>query len=477
MADYQQNFLASLQGGLNFGRQVKGIRDQNQLAQLASQGYGASEPAQQQSLLGQMAAIDPVAAQQQQKTFANDEDRRNRTMANMAQLLVNAPEQSRAGLYQRMVPTLSQFGLSDLPQQYDAHTAPIIDQAARAIYQAYSGGGSASGVQSTYINRAGQRVAIMRDGSQQVLGDADARTQLRDQEGVAPSIVDLRTGQASPLREAGAAPQGVYIDPSLPPEVQAGIRQAEASGIPYTGQTVAQAGTGLAAARPDSSMQITPYQQAQLVRQDRADARADMAAMDARDARGQAAEARQLAAQQKAQQAQQAINTRQAQLADVRRGVERVRAALGALDQSRIGTGPIAQASQRFLPAGQELETAVNAMNNSMLALTRVPGIGAQSDLEARIASMRFPQLDREESVNRRTLADLEAFVNDLSRTAQQSDAQDRQSIQAAGAGPAAGGSPAQGGGAVQVRSAADYDALPAGALYIAPDGTQRRKR
>lgn len=431
MVDYTDGTLNALAGGFNFGRMVKDARDEQQFSRLAQLSYEAPQE-QRQSLLGQMAAISPRAAQQQEQSFASADERRNTTMVNMAKLLTSAPEQARPALWQRFIPTLSQFGLSQLPTEYNAETAPVIDQAAQSLVQAY-GGGVGGNVQSTYVNRAGQRVAIMRDGSQQVLGDADTRTQLRDQEGVAPSIVDLRTGQASPLREASVAPQGVYIDPSLPPEVQAGIRQAEASGAPYMGQTVAQSGTGVAAARPDSSMQITPYQQAQLMRQDRADARADMAAMDAREARGQAAEARQLAAQQKAQQAQQAINTRQAQLADVRRGVERVRAALDALEQSRIGTGPIAQVSQRFLPAGQELETAVNAMNNSMLALTRVPGIGAQSDLEARIASMRFPQLDREESVNRRTLADLEAFVNDLSRTAQRSDEQDRQSIQGAG--------------------------------------------
>lgn len=139
MADYQQNFLASLQGGLNFGQQVKGVQDQRRVNQLAGQAYGVSDPAQQQSLLGQMAAVNPGAAQQQQKAFANDEERRNTTMVNMAKMLTSAPEQARPGLYQRMVPTLAKFGLQDLPQQYDAQTAPIIDQAARSIYQAYSG--------------------------------------------------------------------------------------------------------------------------------------------------------------------------------------------------------------------------------------------------------------------------------------------------------------------------------------------------
>lgn len=430
MADYQRNFLASLQGGFDFGQQIKAQRDQNALNQLAGQAYSASQD-QQQPLLAQMAAISPAAAQQQQKAFASEEERRNTTMVNMAKLLTSAPEQARPGLYQQMVPTLAKFGLSDLPQQYDAQTAPIINQAAQSLVQAY-GGGAGGNVQSTYVNRAGQRVAIMRDGTQQILGEADSRTQLRDQPGVDPSIIDLRTGQASPVVAAQQGARGAYtIDPSLPAEVQAGIRAAEAAGVDYSGQT----GGGIAAARQDPSMSITPYQQAQLANQDRANARADQAAEDARQAREQASQARQAAAQQKAQVAQQAINTRQAQLSDVQRGVARVEAALNELDKSRIGTGPAAQLAQRYLPAGQELETAVNAMNNSMLALTRVPGIGAQSDLEARIASMRFPQLDRDEAVNRRTLADLKSFVQQLSRTARQSDEADRSAIQQAGAG------------------------------------------
>ncbi len=138
MADYQQNLLASLQGGLSFGQQIKKQRDTNQLNQLASLSYSAPME-QRNSLLGQMAAISPEAAQQQQKAFVSDEDRRNTTMVNMAKLLTSAPEQARPGLYQQMVPTLAKFGLSELPQQYDAQTAPIINQAAQSLVSAYSG--------------------------------------------------------------------------------------------------------------------------------------------------------------------------------------------------------------------------------------------------------------------------------------------------------------------------------------------------
>jgi len=173
MADFQQNFLASLQGGFNIGQQVRGVQDRNKINQLASLAYQAPA-AQRQEILGQAAAVDAGQAGALDRQLGNSDDQRNKTMANMAQLLVNAPEQARAGLYQQMVPTLSKYGLQDLPQQYDAQTGPIIDQAARSIYQAYSGGNGASGVQSTYVDNNGQRVAIMRDGSTQILGGNDA---------------------------------------------------------------------------------------------------------------------------------------------------------------------------------------------------------------------------------------------------------------------------------------------------------------
>ena len=156
MDNYQQNFLSSLAGGYQFGQQIKKQRDNNQLNQLAQTAY-AAPPEQQQSLIGQAMGIDRTAGAALEKQAATSEEQRNKTMANMAQLLVNAPEQARAGLYQRMVPTLSGMGLSELPQEYNAQTAPIIDQAARSIYQAYSGaaGQTPTDVRSFQLMTAG----------------------------------------------------------------------------------------------------------------------------------------------------------------------------------------------------------------------------------------------------------------------------------------------------------------------------------
>ncbi|MDX5517963.1 hypothetical protein [Stenotrophomonas sp. RG-453] len=251
MADFQEKFMNSLAGGFQFGQQIKAQRDTNQLNQLASLAYQAPQE-QRQEILGQAAAVDAGSAGALDKQLGNSDDRRNKTMINMAKLLTSVPEQARPGLYQQFIPTLSKFGLSDLPTEYNAQTAPVIDQAAQSLVQAYSGGGAGSGVQSTYVDGNGQRVAIMRDGSTQILGDNDpgatGQTLTIDVNGTPTQVTfDKRTQRyttaaldAPNLQQAPQQPpqggyqqingQQTYIDPSLPPQVQQQIRQSLASG-------------------------------------------------------------------------------------------------------------------------------------------------------------------------------------------------------------------------------------------------------
>jgi len=252
MADFQQNYLSSLAGGLQIGQQIKQQRDTSQVNRLAGLAYGAA-PQEQEQLLGQMNAINPQMAREQEQGMAYSDERRNKTMVNMARMLTGAPEQARAGIYAQMVPTLSRFGMSELPQEYNAQTAPIIDKAAQSIMQALQGAGG-NNVQSTYINAQGKRVAIMRDGSQQELGDANQSIRVLEQEGALPygvvtsggvagQVVPLGGGQQQPMQQQ-SQPQGAYIDPSLPPEVQAQIRQSLAAGQEPPGQMVFSGGPG-----------------------------------------------------------------------------------------------------------------------------------------------------------------------------------------------------------------------------------------
>lgn len=155
MADFQQNFLASLHGGMDFGQRIKQQRDQSQLNQLASQAYGAA-PEQRDSLLSQMAGVDAGSAFQAEKQMDYSDERRNKTMVNMARTLMGAPEQARAGIYRQMVPTLSRFGMSELPQDYTPETAGVINQAAKSLVDASMGAtGTPTDVRSFEMMTAG----------------------------------------------------------------------------------------------------------------------------------------------------------------------------------------------------------------------------------------------------------------------------------------------------------------------------------
>ncbi|HYQ25132.1 hypothetical protein [Stenotrophomonas sp.] len=154
MADYQQNLLASLQGGLNFGQQIKKQRDTNQLNQLASLSYSAPME-QRNSLLGQMAAIDLEAAQQQQKAFVSDDDRRTTTMVNMAKLLTTMPPEARESLYNnRMLPELQKMGVSGAPR-WSPETEAVIMKSANDLYMAGTGGQMPTDVRSFQMMTAG----------------------------------------------------------------------------------------------------------------------------------------------------------------------------------------------------------------------------------------------------------------------------------------------------------------------------------
>jgi hypothetical protein len=108
-----------------------------------------------------------------------------------------------------------------------------------------------------------------------------------------------------------------------------------------------------------------------------------------------------------------------AQVANLTRGLERIRGALGGLGGRLVDTGPLDQYVQKYTPEGQELEAAVGSIRPSLMALTRVPGVGAQSDLEARLEGLRFPSLGFAPDVNQATTQQLEAFVSDLMKAYQ----------------------------------------------------------
>jgi hypothetical protein len=68
----------------------------------------------------------------------------------------------------------------------------------------------------------------------------------------------------------------------------------------------------------------------------------------------------------------------------------------------------------KYTKQGQEVVAASAQVMPELQALTRVPGIGSQSDLEARLANLALPSLEMSPEVNAKSQAELKAFVEDL---------------------------------------------------------------
>ncbi len=446
MADYQQNFLASLHGGMDFGQRIKQQRDQSQLNQLAAQSY-STPPDQRDSLLAQMAGVDAGSAFQAEKQMAYSDERRNTNMVNMAKLLTNAPPQARAGLYRSMVPTLSRFGLSEMPQEYNDQTAPIIDKAAQSIVQAYQGA-NGNTIQSQKISDDGYIINTYRNGRMEKTGQkVDRQMWLRDHPGMAaPELVGkdgsvLQVGQESPSAQAQGGldvGEGVGrvrmniegIDPQRQSRIAQTVSMMQQANYPeaeieqFIQAQMAQPVTNIGAprqtfARPSAAQEAAATERAKLqAQQDFLPTELSM--------RTEADIAKSRGVEQAKSEQERASNERAktAQLNNVDRGLTRIDEAMKKLTGGLIDTGPIDGRLMVSTPQGQELEAAVGAIQNDMLALTRVPGIGSQSDLEAKIANLKYPSIYNHPSVNAANVQQLKAFMGDLRRQITGSPAQ-----------------------------------------------------
>lgn len=264
---------------------------QSRLAALASQAYAAPVD-QQRGLVQQAIATNPDAGFGLGKSLQDDKQQRLAGMSQKARMLVAyAKSGNRAGvdgLYPQIAQEAQALGLGqNIPTAWDDAYLPGIEQLAMM-----GGAGTASGVQSTYVDAQGNRVAIMRDGSTSVLGQNDAgmsqQTLNVDINGVPTQVTfDKRTGRYTTASLGGApsqpqvpaqAPAGVYIDPSLPPEVQQQIAAAEAagqqvpsqmyfggrgqSGAPLVGRTKEAEAAAVEAAKQGVQLSYLPAQQA-----------------------------------------------------------------------------------------------------------------------------------------------------------------------------------------------------------------------
>ena len=235
--------------GVQLGQQQRRQREQrNQLAELQSlapQVIGGNLDATNRAY-----ALDPDTA----KTYQQEGNRQQQQLLGLARTLKQSAQnpQMQAAVYRQAVPFLrSNFG-DGIPDEFDAAAVmPVVDQLLQ-VAENTPGAGLGGGVQSTYVDNNGNRVAIYRDGSTQILGGNDAgmsqQTLTIDVNGTPTQVTfDKRTGRYTNASLGGPVgapmpqqpPQGGYqqingqqtfIDPALPPEVQAQIRQSLAAG-------------------------------------------------------------------------------------------------------------------------------------------------------------------------------------------------------------------------------------------------------
>lgn len=452
MPNIFDSFMRGQQAGMAHRQFQQQQQDRDSLRQLAPQVI-AGDPA----AYSQAAAISPEAA----GSYADAGDAPYRKLRNAVQLVDRAkstgnPVALKAALTQ-ISPYIQQLTGKPGPTEWTPDMEPGWEQLKMRIAMADASQSAGGNVQSTYVDDQGRRVAIMRDGSVQVLGNNAPNNQIIDtgngfygvNKGNLSAAPVMVGGQQQPNQAMQAedgsqiafrtvtGPDGKqYRIEAGNPEAEQAFAAEMGAGGPVANVQFPDMVVGGQQLRSEPKAQpqvstLTPQEVSALglpagtVAQRGENGAINVvskpeapSAADRKDA---------LARRAKIPQLRAAIS-----------GMDRIEQALGKLNGAFVDTGPLDAKVQRYTQEGQELEAAVGAIQNHLLSLTRVPGIGSQSDLEARIAMLQYPSLDKAPEVNRRTLQQLRAFLADLAdayKVASQSDSQPAQQPAASGGG------------------------------------------
>ena len=103
-----------------------------------------------------------------------------------------------------------------------------------------------------------------------------------------------------------------------------------------------------------------------------------------------------------------------AQLPALKRRIQRVADASGNLGMFGLDGGPLDQFALRYTEGGSELESSVGQLRATLLPFVRVPGVGSQSDLEARLDGLQYPGASQPPAVRKKNIDELNAFIRDL---------------------------------------------------------------
>lgn len=209
MADIYNRMM----GGMAMMEQARQRGTEQRLNRLTGQAMAAPDPQQRNQFVQQAVATSPEAGFALQDRFQSQDDTHAKKAAGAAQYVLNALKsgnsQAVQGAYLTVRPFLVELGRAhgkEPPAAWSPDMEPLLHQ----VVAASQGAGAGDMVQSTRIGADGYYYTVDRTGRWTNSGiKADPKTQLRDQPGIAPGLVDLRTGTVSPLQAGeGTPPQG-----------------------------------------------------------------------------------------------------------------------------------------------------------------------------------------------------------------------------------------------------------------------------
>ena len=397
--------------------------EQSRLASLASQAYTAPR-ADRQGLLGQMAQTSPDAAVVQQKQFRQGDTDRMADLSRKAKVFVGMAEsgnaQAVASLYPQIAQEARDLGLGDIPMEYNETFLPGLKKFASILDD---GQASEVGVQSTYVDGQGNRVAILRDGSTRTLGQNAPNNQIIDT-GNGFFGVNKSSLSASPVMVGGQqqAPQpgigaGMYQTPAgivrigeglTPEQQQAALADIHAGGtaqnvqLPQRDVTPPQYGGG-------QQLRSAPKPQAPSDLERRLQMADQMGAT--------AEEKRRMIIGGDSGRDAQRISAKDATTA--RQKITQIRAARQQINSARQafqklkGTFSAGLGGQYLpTPEGQAFDRAIANLAPLITAVTRVPGVGAMSDYESKLQNAALPSRGTYEEVTAQQFQDLENLLN-----------------------------------------------------------------
>lgn len=220
MAELQfPNIVGGFLAGRQLGQQETDRRQaqatRSRIGELASLAYGAA-PDQRQAILGEAVGIDPEAGLALSKALGSEDDAREQRLLSTARLIDAAPPEQKAAIFQNVRPQIAQY-LPNLPEAYDDD----VGQGIKAFIASRGGQSDVKVVGNSLVDSAGNVIyqAPQRYLTNQGLIEVGPQ-------GAREITVGAPPAQVGPIGDV-AAGTPFTIDPSIPPEVAAQIRQQE----------------------------------------------------------------------------------------------------------------------------------------------------------------------------------------------------------------------------------------------------------